>query len=371
MLFISNDQLIRGCSKCGTTETIPLPELKKTILYLDQFFLSAAFRENQQRFVDAIDRIRSLAAQQLLVCPWSDLHETETHQWPDSKQQELWDFVKKTASGHRFSHSASIKSAQISRGFWSFVDRDPSKNFVEKEDVFHSDIHGWDNHVWIDIRSRIDDAEAVRRGKTTVAKGIAGLFDAWRAHPQSFAKDVQDECSGYVKTIETDYIEYMVSPNMATIQGFLGSWNAQVFNHLMVEQDMRLSFDDRLAKVRDFLRSDSFSAIPYVDASCRIFASLRKAVRRGELPTAERAEEAMFGFGQDMEMISVFAPYTDAVFMDRAMHRWITDKECGLPNQYGFRAFSVANFDEFHAFLENVEKNKPKDHDAWLKAAYG
>src|SRR6185437_14641053 len=86
ILFVSNNHVVRGCSACNFTGSIKLPTLKKTIIYLDQFFLSAAFRSNQSKFVDARERIVDLATRQLIVCPWSDIHEAETHQWPDAKQ---------------------------------------------------------------------------------------------------------------------------------------------------------------------------------------------------------------------------------------------------------------------------------------------
>ena len=354
---------------------MPLPTLRKTVLYIDQFFLSAAFRQNLRKFVEAAVRIRKLAMQQLLVCPWSSLHDTETHQWPDAKQQALWEFVKKTAGGHKFAHAASIKSVQTAKGFEAFRKGDPVSNAIDARDAFHENVHEWDNYVWIDIRSRVDDADEVRQSKAAAAKALAGLFERWRSHPRSFAGDFREEWSGYADVIERDYVAWMttcVAPqNVASVDAPLGTWNAQVFNTLMIEQDPRVAFNDRLGRVRRFLRSDFFSAIPYVDASCRVFASLRKAIRRGELRTFEKAERAMLGFGQDLEMVSVFAPYSDAVFLDRAMHRWITDKECDLPGRYGFRAFSVANWEEFHTFLDSVEQSRPEGHDRWLKAVYG
>lgn len=374
VLFLSNDQLVRGCSACEMTETISLPPLKKTVLYLDQFFLSAAFREKQQRFVDAMKRIRDLAMLQLLVCPWSDLHEAETHQWSHSQQQDLWAFVKKTAGGHRFTHSASIKSQQIAAGFVDFLNGEERADQLDLDDAFHGNIHGWDNHVWIDIRSRIGDADEFRRGKQDSAKGMASLFDVWRANPQSFTNDSREECRVYASMLEVEYLTYLKgfgSPDSRTLEGILGSWGAQVVSTLMLEQDHDLPVPSRFAKVKEFLSSDAFCRVPHVDASCRIMASLRKAIRRGELPTTERAEEAMFGFWQDMEMVSVFAPYTDAVFLDRTMHRWITDKECNLPERYGFKVFSVESWDAFTAFLDDVRNSKPRNHDLWLRAAYG
>lgn len=51
------NHVYRGCKACNYKERIPLPKLKKKIVYLDQFFFSHAFRGQEPRFVDAANRI--------------------------------------------------------------------------------------------------------------------------------------------------------------------------------------------------------------------------------------------------------------------------------------------------------------------------
>jgi len=94
------NHVLRGCQGCKYKERIPLPPLKKKIVYLDQFFFSHAFRGRERRFLDAAARIKRVSALQLLVAPYSSIHEDETHLW--SGRDELFRFIKAVSRGHTF-----------------------------------------------------------------------------------------------------------------------------------------------------------------------------------------------------------------------------------------------------------------------------
>src|SRR4051794_9920251 len=91
---VSHDTLLRGCNSCGARVRIPLPQLRKKVLYLDQSFLSIAFKDKDARYVQAAMRIADLTHRQLLVCPRSHIHEIETNLWKADSKAALWDFVR-------------------------------------------------------------------------------------------------------------------------------------------------------------------------------------------------------------------------------------------------------------------------------------
>lgn len=114
------DHVLRGCMSCKYRTTIWLPETRKKILYLDQFFFSSAFKEGDPRFIKAAQRIREISALQLLAVPFSSIHEDETHQWRgyDGKNKEdLMEFIKATSRGHKFEPSYDVEQTQIVRAF--------------------------------------------------------------------------------------------------------------------------------------------------------------------------------------------------------------------------------------------------------------
>jgi hypothetical protein len=76
-----HDTLLRGCVHCKYESMVWLPEIKKRVIYLDQFFFSGALRGNDPRFQVAAERVRRMCRLQLLVAPYSSVHEDEALQW--------------------------------------------------------------------------------------------------------------------------------------------------------------------------------------------------------------------------------------------------------------------------------------------------
>jgi len=114
---------LRGCGRCRYNERIPLPPLRKKIVYLDQCFFSGAFRGNDERFVSAAARISHAAHQQLVVAPFSSVHEDETHQW--ERRHELEEFIKATSRGHEFTPAYDVEQTQIRKGFQAWLEVAP------------------------------------------------------------------------------------------------------------------------------------------------------------------------------------------------------------------------------------------------------
>lgn len=99
--------LQRGCHHCEYSVQIPLPEITKSILYLDQSFFSHAFNEGDEKFVSAANRIAEASHQQLLTTPYSSLHEEEAQLW--KRRDELREFIRKTARGAKFAPSITLR----------------------------------------------------------------------------------------------------------------------------------------------------------------------------------------------------------------------------------------------------------------------
>ena len=71
--------VLQGCMHCSFQTKLWLPEIRKKIIYLDQFFFSGAMRGNDPRIGAAVERVKRLCHLQLLVAPYSSVHEDETH----------------------------------------------------------------------------------------------------------------------------------------------------------------------------------------------------------------------------------------------------------------------------------------------------
>src|SRR5262249_28777253 len=138
--------------------------------YLDQSFLSHAFRAGIEEFVHAAKLIDELADAQLLVCPYSSIHETETHQWRHLDQARLWEFIKRTSRGHAFQRESDVRHTQICRGFVRFLSEATTSFSLERNDAVPSGLNDWDDYFRIDVPIVLDNAELIRTLKMRSAE---------------------------------------------------------------------------------------------------------------------------------------------------------------------------------------------------------
>jgi len=367
---VAQSILQRGCSACGNWERIPLPRLKKKIIYLDQFFLSHAFREQQKDFVEAAKRLRSLANKQLVVCPWSTIHEFETYLWRHSSQSNLLEFIKQSARGRKYLNSHHIKSMQIKRAFRSFVNN-RAIQMIDSLDAFHSDIHEWDDYFWIDVGYFVNDTERIRIGKEQAVSSLVDLFNEWETSSNSYEQDFVEESNDYARSLIQLHIQSVQEFMQGSVLKYLNTpADVDLVEALMRQDSDSLNFEERLKRLESFLYSDNFKQVPYVDISCRLFAVLRKRVREGQFANREKAKRNLSGLFYDIDAISIYGPYSDAIFIDRSMHQWLVQEEACIIENYSFKIYSAETWSDFHSYLDEIESNCPIDVRKMLPIVY-
>lgn len=261
--------LRRGCGKCQYKTGIPLPSLRKKLLYLDQFFFSGAFRGGNEKFVKASKTIEGLSANQLLVAPYSSIHEDETHQWEG--KVELLEFIKSSSRGHQFISSHDVILNQLIKAFRCFLKSEPPVYLREERDVLHGDVHEWDNYYRIDIGGYYSDIEELRSLKSQAVSGLIDGFDGWRGSTMSYADTVRLEHD----TSARNYINFFAIYFERVLRGDLAaefdSPIASTFVQTLwrsVPEDIPL--DKRMSVVGEFLFSDYFRLTPYHDVTARM-----------------------------------------------------------------------------------------------------
>ncbi|MFQ5713874.1 MAG: hypothetical protein ACE5GU_07575 [Candidatus Scalinduaceae bacterium] len=368
---ISSDTLNRGCSVCGQWNNIPLPPLKKDILYLDQLFLSHAFRNNKRPFVEAVQRIKQLASKQILVCPYSRFHTEETQLWSHDERNKLFEFIKQTARGHEFSPDYSIKKNQLVSSFSAFLQSNNEYFLTKDSDAFDENIHSWDDYYRVDIQPYLGDVEEIRRGKYEAVSALVDIFDGWRSNEATFEEDQRSEAVGYAKSLLNQYVDGLSKLATSRVQEYFNlSIESQFIRTLLYFDEDKLSYEDRIKRIKVFLVSDYFVNTPYIDISCQLFAVLRKLVRNGAYTNKEKAKEKLAGLYYDVDFISTYGPYCDAMFVDRVMMTWLLDRDAKISNRYSFSVFSAERWDEFHQYLNNFDEKISEEVDLFLKFAY-
>lgn len=361
--------ILRGCKSCRYTQRIDLPPTRKKVLYLDQFFFSHAFRGTEKRFLEAAEKISQASALQLLVAPYSTIHEEETHQW--SRHKELFDFIKAAARGHEFRPAYEVERIQLLRAFQIWLAGGPPDYDLKEDDVLPKDIHDWDSYLRIEVGRYLGDIELIRALKKQTIEGLVGLFEGWRTSTSTFEEDVEAEHRVAAKSYMDFYLDFAVRIARGDFDAL---FNAPIIS--MVVQSMlhlvpkTVPEAEHLKKCAEFLVSDHFRATPYQQLTACMYAASKAMVKEGAYANLERAQERLSGFFYDVKHVAAYAPYCDAFVMDQPMAELVRRRGVTLENRFRVKVFSLNNWEDFFTWLAALEKGMTDEHKAGLRAAY-
>ncbi len=374
-VMVVRDHVLRGCKSCHYSQHIPLPDLSKKIIYLDQFFFSAAFREKDERFVAAAALIKKATANQLLLAPYSSIHEDETHQWRGFSGQtkdDLMKFIKATSRGHDFEPAYRIEREQVLDAFQSFINSGPSGLQLNQRTALRSDINKWEDYFRIEVGSYRGDIELIRQLKSqSVVDLVRDAFPSWRRSEATFDEHVQLEMRDAAKFYIKFYLEYMA-------RIVAGDYNAMFDSPIvsMIVQDMmdilprELDADAKILSVKDFFASEHFSNVPHEWISARMFAALRDQIKNGAYSNPDEAIRRLSGFFQDVKHISMYAPYVDAIVVDQPMAAILNDGRLDISGRYGTDIFSLNNWGDLMDWLQSLIDSMTVEHIGALAIAY-
>lgn len=366
---VYKDYILRGCKRCRYLEHLDLPPCRKKILYLDQFFFSHTFRNGEKRFIDAAAHIARMASLQLLVVPFSSIHEDETHQW--EKHDELMEFIKATARGEEFEPSYDVEHTQLVKAFKAWLIGGPQQYQLELSDALSDDIHGWDSYIRIDVGRYMGDIELIRNLKRQSVEGLIDLFDEWRELHTSFADDLQAEYQAAGQKYINSYLNYMMRLAHGDFNALLDApIISQIMQTMLHAFPEEIPMEQRMHKCAEFFVSDHFKQTPYQQLSALMFATLKAMVKDGAYTNRERALQRLSGFFYDVAHIATYAPYVDGFIVDQPMAELVSKPTVSLEQIYGTKIFSLNNWDELFAWLDALEACMSDEHKAGLAAAY-
>ena len=337
-VFIRDNRVLRGCMLCGYKEKIWLPEIRKKILYLDQFFFSSAFRGGDQRFLDAADKIRSISALQLLVVPYSSIHEDETHQWSGydgNNRTDLMEFIKSTSRGFEYNPSYNVEETQIINAFKAFLSDSSPEFGIQERHILRDNVHGWDDYFRIDVGRYMGDIDLIRELKRQSVEGLVKIFDEWRESKNTFDQDVIFELNASGKGYIDSYFQYASRIASGDCNAFLDApIVSQVVQSMLYCFSDKVSPDKKLKKINQFFSSEYFQNIPYQWLSVRMFAVLKHMVKNGAFKNKKSAIKKLSGFFYDVKHIAAYAPYCDAFIMDQPMASIVSDSRIALEQKW-------------------------------------
>ena len=371
---VHDDQVHRGCKRCQYQSSVWLPSIRKKVLYLDQCFLSGAFRAVDTRFLEAAEQVKRIAQLQLLLAPYSSIHLDETHQWrghKEFKSEDLLTFIKETARGAEFEKDYRVERTQITKAWRAFLNGMPAKYVIEDDDAIDGSLDKWDSYYRIEVGGYYKDIELKRLLKTQAVDALIRAFDEWQSAKTTFDEDVCVEMRAASKNYFESYLKMVTRLSQGDFAAIIDSpIVSKVLEHMLEQLPREQPLDEKLTRCAQFFNSEHFKQVPTLWIQTRVFATLKAMVKRGAYSNRSKASQRLNGVFEDINHISLYAPYCDAFFMDQPMADLVRQPTVDLESRYGVKVFSLNNLDEFVVWLSELGRGMSMEHLRGLKAAY-
>jgi hypothetical protein len=365
----SNNYLTTYCSKCRKTCNFPLLKISKKIIYLDQNFISNAYKMKSDLFLKRANRIQELSKKQLIICPYSDAHDKETYLFHEREQ--LAEYIRQLSRNKRFYPQSKIEEQQVINGYYSYLNNEPSKTNLTLSHAIDSKVHYWDDSLSTSLIYSICDFMQPNGFKTSKMQFVNSMIEnalpLWRKSQTSFESDFKLEVKDHAKYLLLGYLNAAKSSDIQTI---LESEDYRIIKTLLdIDREKDINC------IIDFLESQYFESIPYVNTSAGLWTHLKKEIKQKQYLTDQTKGDNLIrqlrGIPTDIDHLSVFAPYCDAVFTERRMARYLREWHENPLCKYKFRVFSIDNWTEFDNYLDEIEESMSKNMKEELEFVFG
>ncbi len=366
------------CSQCKAWTSIPLPSMRKQIIYLDQSFLSAACLEadksNSQNEVCIHSKLMELKRQQRVFVIVSDIHSRETSAIADNyaeNRNKLWQFQNDLADGSVACDWDEIFVAQWRRILVCQNDSYP----LPATDI------GLTNPHQLQIGVRIQPTNRWRqrlhretaRFPETINDELQNIYKRQLENIPIYG-DVCD-CLNYVRELWRKDIRQGIASrrkqrelNRAMEQAIkelesgripeIPSWEEpSPFRRVVAEVIQGLEEESTLQRWLELLEDDSENLCAYVKIRSVFEAVLLWELKTGKITDNSKKFHRNLGLSRqnDIDHISTFVPYVDILTTDNSMRNLCENKLVADElKQFSCEIFSKSNYDKFETRLDKL-----------------
>jgi hypothetical protein len=381
LLSAGGDSMVLRCTECRYDIGIPLPELKKRAIYLDQFVFSAIFKLKgggrpplgQHEFYEQLEPLlRRVVLLQQAVLPHSDLHSSETIVFRDPRGlREAYEGIGGDAS---LKDSHDVEASQVFAYATAFRDGTEPVLQLTPEEVLDTRWNEWLPDIRISVNTDYSTfADGIRRNRDHGFAALKSLFDAWANEKPTFAQLVQQELKfGQHRRAAVTNLMRRIAQAHADLD----------FDEILyasmepIWREFRLLLDFFregqaepeetmvVRRLNEFWDWPRLSEMPFNKISAYLFAAIGRRVAAGQRKFTR-------GVMNDIRAIAAYAPYMDAMFIDREMAELLSEEPLKSELSYRARIFSYANADAFLDYLRRLEAGASDEIRKYARRIYG
>jgi hypothetical protein len=383
ILSVRGTYYSRRCRNCWHKGDFPLPDIRKKIIYIDQFAFSNIMKvltpdaKGHERtasnpfWKELFETLGVVCHLQLAVCPDSKQHQYE------SLTSAFYKSLKRTyehfSGGLSFYASDDIKRQQIARLTECWMKREPATFDFDVQEITHGKLHEWADRIYIAVDGVLDGfVDDVRTTRNEIHKSLQEVFEIWQREKKSFKEVFEAEKGSYTRGLVEAYLAQQKKVNDALMRGEMPSLNDVLpSQQKLVLMQLQYTFDDAFGKLEsprvmgEFLRTGVMNDAPFNVIGASLFASLSQKAAAGQ----KRPPNP--GTSNDVTMLSTLLPYCDAMFVDNECRALWQDIPRDYKLPYQCALFSQNTGDEFLRYLKNIRDSATPEHLKIVSEIYG
>ena len=373
IISVQGQWLINRCtnSNCRAMPKTLLPELNKKAIYLDQFMFSIIFNiENDGKLQlghetfskEVYTLLKRCVLLQQIFLPHSDIHRDETTVFHKSMElRNLYEFFGGNIS---LKNSRDVKLSQTIQFAKAYFDGAEPTVSLDINDISSSRRNKWlpDTHIEVQVDySQFGDH--IRTVRSDIHDELKQLAETWFKTKPTFADVLENEFLE-IGSIKMQALSSLfkddLNPNPSDPQVYLENFNSPISHEYgqlygLLENQGVIDKYQQLLEIKKFWNWDRQREIPHERISAYLFAAIARRVVMGEKKIIDR------GLINDVKTISTYAPYMDALFIDKKCAALLKEEPLKSELEYKARIFSLSNTDEFLEYLREIERQTPDE----------
>lgn len=380
MDFSDGQDYVRGCTDCGHTNKLTLPSVTKKAIYLDQNIISEMTKildvgnPNYERikaaphydfWTTAWKTLSRLVKKQLIICPDSFFHRHESVVAKNHKK--LFKVYESLSHGVTFQPDDIIQRLQSNHYFKKYLGLASGEISFDPQSIVIGDkINTWHNNFRIAIGpiKMPDEVENLREGRENAYEYLEKIYPSWQTTTQSFEQLTQNEAEAFIKAQVGSIDQYLetkrkilageIEPDIYNITSpFALDWLSDTRKIL---ETVTNKPEEQKKIIDSFFRSAEILNIPSILISSLLYASVATAAKNGSgMPTR--------GVFNDVQCISAYLPYCDAMFVDNENARYLSSPEViSKIGRFGTKIFSLSSKEKFLEYLDEIERSASPEH---------
>jgi len=391
IMTMRSGKYTKECYECGHSQTFPLPDLKKKIIYLDQFVIDNFVKAldpthpKHQRVIEnpfwleAYKKLDILSKAQLIVCPDSFFHRDESA--PTGYFGSMQRIYEHLSDGSTFYNEYKIQELQIRGHFRNFLRGNPTElPSVDSSEIVIGELNKWRDSIRVSVssRPREEEVEEKLKNKEKSYADFLPIFERWKTEKDHTFEDwFREEIKGFV-TGTIQVIARQVKRRAELPQKVLAGEKIDlndVFplpSEELITSLIRVAHEEgvqdtpeALKKISEYLNSEFLELIPSIRIGTALYAAIADQATKG------RQRPPTKGVFVDIKMIESFLPYCDAMFVDDENTALLQDGRVKAKVGYPTKMFSLRNKEEFLKHLDDILHSADPSHIDLIKQVYG